>query len=68
MRKVESSSHRDRYVPGNWERDRLINPGMVDTYFANSTQGLPEKKDWLKVEQIAEAVACMASSSSSYGD
>jgi NADP-dependent 3-hydroxy acid dehydrogenase YdfG len=38
-----------------------INPGMVDTYFANSTQGLPEKKDWLKVEDIANAVVYMAS-------
>lgn len=38
-----------------------INPGMVDTYFADSTQGLPEKKDWLKVEDIANAVVYMAS-------
>lgn len=38
-----------------------INPGMVDTYFANSTQGLPEKHDWLKVEDIANAVVYMAS-------
>lgn len=38
-----------------------INPGMVDTYFAESTQGLPEKKDWLKVEDIAGAVVYMAS-------
>ncbi|MFK9094124.1 SDR family oxidoreductase [Bacillus salipaludis] len=38
-----------------------INPGMVDTYFAESTQGLPEKKDWLKVEDIASAVIYMAS-------
>lgn len=38
-----------------------INPGMVDTYFANSTQGLPEKQDWLKVEDIANAVVYMAS-------
>lgn len=38
-----------------------INPGMVDTYFANSTQGLPEKQDWLKTEDIAEAVFYMAS-------
>ncbi|MFZ7946425.1 MULTISPECIES: SDR family oxidoreductase [Bacillaceae] len=38
-----------------------INPGMVDTYFAESTQGLPEKKDWLKVEDIANAVVYMAS-------
>lgn len=38
-----------------------INPGMVDTYFAESTQGLPEKQDWLKVEDIANAVIYMAS-------
>ncbi len=38
-----------------------INPGMVDTYFANSVQGLPEKQDWLKAEDIANAVIYMAS-------
>ena len=38
-----------------------INPGMVDSYFAESTQGLPEKQDWLKVEDIANAVVYMAS-------
>jgi NADP-dependent 3-hydroxy acid dehydrogenase YdfG len=38
-----------------------VNPGMVDTYFANSTQGLPEKEAWLKVEDIANAVVYMAS-------
>jgi len=38
-----------------------INPGMVDTYFANSTQGLPEKAEWLKAEDVAEAVVYMAS-------
>jgi NADP-dependent 3-hydroxy acid dehydrogenase YdfG len=38
-----------------------INPGMVDTYFAGSTQGLPEKESWLKVEDIANAVVYMAS-------
>ncbi|MGX6442400.1 SDR family oxidoreductase [Neobacillus sp. K501] len=38
-----------------------INPGMVDTYFADSTQGLPEKHNWLKVEDIANAVVYMAS-------
>jgi NADP-dependent 3-hydroxy acid dehydrogenase YdfG len=38
-----------------------INPGMVDTYFAESTQGLPEKEDWLKVGDIANAVVYMAS-------
>jgi NADP-dependent 3-hydroxy acid dehydrogenase YdfG len=38
-----------------------INPGMVDTFFAESKQGLEEKKDWLKVEDIANAVVYMAS-------
>ncbi len=38
-----------------------INPGMVDTYFADSKQGLPEKEDWLKVQDIAEAAVYMAS-------
>jgi NADP-dependent 3-hydroxy acid dehydrogenase YdfG len=38
-----------------------VNPGMVDTFFANSTQGLPEKEEWLKVEDIANAVVYMAS-------
>ncbi|GGD02633.1 clavaldehyde dehydrogenase [Thalassobacillus devorans] len=37
-----------------------INPGMVDTYFANSKQGLPEKEKWLKVENIAESIVYMA--------
>ncbi|MFG6116347.1 SDR family oxidoreductase [Halobacillus sp. MO56] len=37
-----------------------INPGMVDTYFANSKQGLPEKEEWLKVEDIAESIVYMA--------
>jgi NADP-dependent 3-hydroxy acid dehydrogenase YdfG len=41
-----------------------INPGMVDTYFANSKQGLPEKKDWLKADDIANAVVYMASAPS----
>lgn len=36
-----------------------VNPGMVDTYFANGTQGHPEKEDWLKVQDIAEAVVYM---------
>jgi NADP-dependent 3-hydroxy acid dehydrogenase YdfG len=36
-----------------------VNPGMVDTYFANGTQGDPEKADWLKVQDIAEAVVYM---------
>ncbi|WP_409253248.1 SDR family oxidoreductase [Bacillus sp. SCS-153A] len=38
-----------------------VNPGMVDTYFADSKQGLQEKADWLKVEDIASAVVYMAS-------
>lgn len=38
-----------------------INPGMVDTYFAKSEQGLPEKQDWLKTDDIANAVLYMAS-------
>ena len=38
-----------------------INPGMVDTYFANSQQGIPEKRDWMKAEDIANAVIYMAS-------
>lgn len=38
-----------------------VNPGMVDTYFAESKQGLPEKKDWLKVEDVAAATVYMAS-------
>jgi NADP-dependent 3-hydroxy acid dehydrogenase YdfG len=38
-----------------------INPGMVDTYFANSVQGLPEKRDWMKADDIANAVIYMAS-------
>ncbi|QHE51231.1 SDR family oxidoreductase [Pontibacillus sp. HMF3514] len=38
-----------------------INPGMVDTYFGDSKQGLPEKEDWLKVQDIAEAAVYMAS-------
>lgn len=38
-----------------------INPGMVDTYFNESEQGVPEKKAWMKAEDIAEAVRYMAS-------
>jgi NADP-dependent 3-hydroxy acid dehydrogenase YdfG len=38
-----------------------INPGMVDTYFNNSKQGVPEKEDWLKVDDVADAVVYMAS-------
>ncbi|MBE4906837.1 SDR family oxidoreductase [Bacillus luteolus] len=38
-----------------------INPGMVDTYFNNSEQGTDDKKEWLKAENVAEAVIYMAS-------
>jgi NADP-dependent 3-hydroxy acid dehydrogenase YdfG len=38
-----------------------INPGMVDSYFNNSEQGAPEKKEWLKGEDVANAVLYMAS-------
>lgn len=38
-----------------------VNPGMVDSYFNNSEEGVEEKKDWLKGKDIAEAVAYMAS-------
>ncbi len=38
-----------------------INPGMVDSYFNSSIQGVKEKTDWLKGEDIAEAVAYMSS-------
>jgi NADP-dependent 3-hydroxy acid dehydrogenase YdfG len=38
-----------------------VNPGAIDTYFADSEQGLDFKEDWLKVDDIAEAVAYMAS-------
>ncbi|QAS51765.1 SDR family oxidoreductase [Halobacillus litoralis] len=41
-------------------RAGTVNPGMVDTYFANGTQGDPDKADWLKVQDIAEAVVYMA--------
>ncbi|WP_406946276.1 SDR family oxidoreductase [Halobacillus sp. SY10] len=41
-------------------RAGTINPGMVDTYFANGTKGDPEKSEWLKVHDIAEAVVYMA--------
>jgi NADP-dependent 3-hydroxy acid dehydrogenase YdfG len=34
----------------------VIYPGMVDTYFANTTQGASHKKDWLKAEDIANGV------------
>lgn len=38
-----------------------VNPGAIDTYFADSEPGLDFKEDWLKVDDIAEAVAYMAS-------
>jgi NADP-dependent 3-hydroxy acid dehydrogenase YdfG len=38
-----------------------ICPGMTDTYFAGSEQGVPEKVDWLKGEDVAEAVVYMCS-------
>jgi NADP-dependent 3-hydroxy acid dehydrogenase YdfG len=38
-----------------------VNPGAIDTYFADSEPGLDFKEDWLKVTDIAEAVAYMAS-------
>ncbi|GIM46321.1 clavaldehyde dehydrogenase [Collibacillus ludicampi] len=36
-------------------------PGMTDTYFAGSMRGIPEKKDWLKGEDVARAVLYIAS-------
>ncbi|WNB94022.1 SDR family oxidoreductase [Bacillus sp. NEB1478] len=38
-----------------------VNPGAIDTYFADSEPGLNFKEDWLKVSDIADAVAYMAS-------
>lgn len=38
-----------------------INPGAIDTYFADSKPGEAHKEDWLKVNDIAEAVTYMAS-------
>lgn len=38
-----------------------INPGAIDSYFAGSKQGETHKEDWLKVDDIAEAVCYMAS-------
>jgi NADP-dependent 3-hydroxy acid dehydrogenase YdfG len=38
-----------------------INPGMVDTYFADSKQGEAYKTKWLKAKDIADAVLYMAS-------
>ncbi|MGM7700221.1 SDR family oxidoreductase [Pseudalkalibacillus sp. Hm43] len=38
-----------------------VNPGAIDTYFAGSNQGETHKEDWLKVDDIAEAVCYMAS-------
>lgn len=42
-------------------RAGTINPGMVDTYFNETKQGAPEKKDWLKTEDIADAAVYLAS-------
>lgn len=45
-------------------KDRIrvgtVNPGKVDTFFSDTVQGAEEKTDWLKVEDIAEAVIYMA--------
>ncbi|WP_349409660.1 SDR family oxidoreductase [Pseudalkalibacillus sp. SCS-8] len=38
-----------------------VNPGAIDTYFGGSKQGETHKEDWLKVDDIAEAVCYMAS-------
>ncbi|MBU8904985.1 SDR family oxidoreductase [Desertibacillus haloalkaliphilus] len=38
-----------------------INPGMIDTYFNQSKQGEPHKEDWLKADDVADAVVYMAS-------
>ncbi|WP_221568205.1 SDR family oxidoreductase [Alkalihalobacillus sp. TS-13] len=38
-----------------------VNPGAIDTFFADSKQGEVHKEDWLKVDDIAEAVCYMAS-------
>lgn len=46
-------------VRKNGIRVGTVNPGMVDTYFANGTQGDPEKAEWLKVQDIAEAIIYM---------
>jgi len=40
-------------------RAGTINPGKVDTYFASTAQGEPRKSDWLKVEDIAQAITYM---------
>lgn len=34
-----------------------IRPGMVDTYFGDTVQGEAHKADWLKVDDIAQAVS-----------
>ncbi|MFQ3543694.1 SDR family oxidoreductase [Halobacillus rhizosphaerae] len=41
-------------------RAGTVNPGMVDTYFADSSQGDAEKEKWLKVQDVAEAILYMA--------
>ncbi|SDX48249.1 MULTISPECIES: SDR family oxidoreductase [Salimicrobium] len=38
-----------------------INPGMTDTNFAGGTEGDPEKKDWLKADDVAAGLLHMAS-------
>lgn len=38
-----------------------IMPGMTDTYFNNSEQGVPEKESWLKGDDVAAAVVYMCS-------
>jgi NADP-dependent 3-hydroxy acid dehydrogenase YdfG len=38
-----------------------ILPGMTDSYFNNSDQGLPEKENWLKGDDVAAAVVYMCS-------
>jgi NADP-dependent 3-hydroxy acid dehydrogenase YdfG len=37
-----------------------IYPGMIDTYFAGSQMGADYKKDWLKAEDLANAVLYVA--------
>ncbi|MCF6094408.1 SDR family NAD(P)-dependent oxidoreductase [Microaerobacter geothermalis] len=39
----------------------VINPGATDTYFNHSKPGVPEKENWLKPEDVADAVVYMVS-------
>ncbi len=39
----------------------VISPGMTDTYFNNSEQGIAEKEGWLLADDVAEAAVYMAS-------